>query len=59
MLQGKVDEAEKHFREALRLHPEYANAHFYLAKILKKKGLLREADLHYREAIRINPEYKQ
>ena len=58
MSQGKNMEAIKHFREAIRLEPEYANAHFYLAKILKQKGLEAEANYHYQEALSINPEYK-
>jgi Tfp pilus assembly protein PilF len=40
------------------LQPEYANAHYQLALILQKKGLIEEADQHYQEAIRINPEFK-
>ncbi|OGP67288.1 MAG: hypothetical protein A2W27_07245 [Deltaproteobacteria bacterium RBG_16_44_11] len=55
---GKVDEAAKHFREAIKPEPEYVNAHFQLAKILKKKELDQEATFHYQEAISINPEFK-
>ena len=54
----KVDEAEKHFQETIRLLPEVANVHYYLAEILKRKGLSADQVYHLNEAIRINPEYK-
>jgi tetratricopeptide (TPR) repeat protein len=54
----KYDEAIRNFKEAIHLQPEYANAHFYLSEILKRKGLSAEAEYHLNEAIRINSEYK-
>jgi len=50
---GKVDEAEKHLREAVRLGIKYPQAHFYLAEILRQKGFPEEAEEHYQKAYRL------
>jgi tetratricopeptide (TPR) repeat protein len=54
--QGRLDEAIGHFREALRLHPEYATAHNSLGLALAQQGRLAEAIAHYREALRLDAE---
>ncbi|MDO8805941.1 MAG: tetratricopeptide repeat protein [Elusimicrobiota bacterium] len=57
--QGKTDEAVKHYREALRISPDYAQAHTKLGVILAAQGKTDEAVMHYREALRINPDSAQ
>src|SRR5262249_30788897 len=49
-------EAEPAFREALRLKPDYPEAHAFLGSALAKQGKLKEAEEAYREAIRLNPD---
>jgi Tfp pilus assembly protein PilF len=56
---GRNDEALVQFQETLRLQPRFANAHYRLAVIFKRKGLNEKASYHYQEAIRINPEYEK
>ena len=54
---GKNDDALVQFQETLRLQSRFANAHYRLAVIYKRKRLNEKANYHYQEAIRINPEY--
>ena len=55
--EGKWPEAVQHFREAVRLDPELAPAHYNLAEIRAYQGGLDEAIAHYRQALRIDPEF--
>jgi Flp pilus assembly protein TadD len=43
-------------RNAVRLRPSYAEAHYMLGTALKQKGDLDDAAKALREAIRLNPE---
>jgi Flp pilus assembly protein TadD len=43
------------FREAIRLRPDFANAHYNLGFVLDQKGQSREAAEAFKEAARINP----
>jgi protein O-mannosyl-transferase len=52
---GRVEEAEEHVREALRLSPRY-EVHQNLAGLLTQRGKSSEAIGQYREAIRLNPQ---
>ena len=54
---GETEKAVEHYREAVRLYPEYSNAHNTLGNILLDKGLPDEAIKHYRAAVRANPVY--
>jgi tetratricopeptide (TPR) repeat protein len=54
--QGRPQEAEKAYREAIRINPQDALAHSYLGKLLEEQGRPQEAEKVYREAIRINPQ---
>ena len=51
----RVDEAIRHYQEALRLEPDYADAHNNFGNALLKKGQVDEAIGHYQEALRLNP----
>jgi tetratricopeptide (TPR) repeat protein len=55
--QGKFDEAISHYREAIRLRGNNAEAHYNLGNVLAVQGKHDEAISHYREAIRLKPDY--
>jgi tetratricopeptide (TPR) repeat protein len=55
----KYEEAESHYRESLRINPEYANAHNNYALLLEELKKYEEAESHYRESLEINPEDAQ
>ena len=50
-----VDEAERSYREALRLDPGHARAHMGLGAIHRIHGKLAEADAAYRKALMLDP----
>ena len=54
---GKLKEAELATRKAIKLNPEYAEAHYNLGIILKNLGKLKEAESSYHKAIELNPNY--
>jgi protein O-mannosyl-transferase len=54
---GQLDEAIREYREALRLNPFYALAHYNLGNALFQKGQVDEAIQHYQESIRLLPMY--
>jgi len=49
--------AEAEFREATRLKPDDANAHYNLGRALSDQEKLAEAIVEYREAIRLKPDF--
>ncbi|CEG11502.1 hypothetical protein MSIBF_A1490001 [groundwater metagenome] len=53
----RFEEAEKEFREAIRLNPNYADAHNNLGNLLIILNRYEEAEKEFREAIRLNPNY--
>jgi len=55
MREGRLDEADEHYRAALRANPLYAISHRGLAQVLEKQGRLDEAAEHYQQAARIDP----
>ena len=59
MLLGRLDEAQAHLVEALRLKPEYVEARCNLGNLLVILGKLDKALPHYLEALRINPDYAE
>ena len=55
---GRLDEAIKHYREALAIAPYdtfAANVHFNLGIVLYRAGQPTEAEKEYREAVRVDP----
>ena len=53
----RMDEAIPHYREALALQPDLAEAHFQLAVALVARHQVEEASRHYREAVRLKPDW--
>jgi tetratricopeptide (TPR) repeat protein len=65
-VRGIYQAAQHHYAEAigslsqsLRLKPDDADAHFFLAKILSNQNRAVEAVQHYREALRIRPDFPE
>ena len=54
---GNILGAEKQYRQAVRLDPNYDLAHFNLASVLQKQGQNAEAVKHFTAAIQIRPAY--
>ena len=53
---GRLEEAESHYLESLRLDPDSSRAHSNYANLLKDIGRLEEAESHHLEALRLNPD---
>jgi tetratricopeptide (TPR) repeat protein len=51
--------AETHLREAIRLDPNLAPAHFQLGNILEDNGQTKEAIGQFQDAARIDPNYAE
>jgi len=51
---GRADDAISHWREIIRLHPDYWGAHYFLALGHIKKGMYREAVGEAEETIRLS-----
>jgi protein O-mannosyl-transferase len=51
-----LEEAIDHYRQALRIKPDYAEAHNNLGIALSRQGRLHEAIEHYAQALRIKPD---
>ncbi len=56
---GLLDEAEHQVREALRLKPGMAGAHYNLGRILSRRGRRAEAEKQYLEAVAADPGYAE
>jgi len=50
---GRLDSAVELFREALKIKPDFAEAHENLARVLNLQNKRSEAIFHYQEALRI------
>ena len=55
--QGSMDEAVAHFRTAVKIKPDYAEAHNNLGSALRQRGELDEAVGHLQTALQIRPDY--
>jgi tetratricopeptide (TPR) repeat protein len=56
---NNYDEAEKDLREALRIDPEFKQAHFQLGIAMEQEGRLQEAITELREASQIDAKYPE
>ena len=56
--QGQTEAAVTHYREALRIKPDYEPAHNNLGLVLEKLGQYDQAIRHYSAALRIKPDYE-
>jgi tetratricopeptide (TPR) repeat protein len=54
---GRTDDAVKHYLEALRISPDYAEAHNNLGIDLARKGNLDMPIRHFQKALQINPNF--
>jgi tetratricopeptide (TPR) repeat protein len=54
---GNQIEAIGHYRQALRLMPDFAKAHYNLGVLLDKQGNSAAAVVQYRETLRIQPDH--
>src|SRR5712691_2460677 len=57
--QGKLTEAVEHYTTALRVKPDYAEAHNNVGTALADQGKLAEAIDHYRQALQSKPDSAQ
>lgn len=57
MDQGRMEEAEHHYKEALRLNPGRAEAMNALGVIQQSRGALPRAAAYFRQALELNPNY--
>jgi tetratricopeptide (TPR) repeat protein len=55
--QGKIDEAITQYTDALRIKPDFAEAHLNLGTALAAQGRIDEAMAQYSEALRIKPDF--
>ncbi len=52
---GRLPEAIERYRAALKIQPDYADAHYNLGYALAKSGRLDEGLAHFRQAVRLEP----
>jgi Flp pilus assembly protein TadD len=50
---GETEEAIKEYREAIRLKPDYAEAHYGLGWALDQKGERKEARGYFERAVKL------
>ncbi|MCL6630020.1 MAG: tetratricopeptide repeat protein, partial [Armatimonadetes bacterium] len=55
MKAGKLDEAASEFLSYIKIRPNEADGHFYLAAVLDRQGKVEEAILHYVTAALLRP----
>jgi tetratricopeptide (TPR) repeat protein len=54
---GRMPDAIAEYREALRIYPNYAEAHNNLGAILLQSGSNTQAVMEYQAAVRLDPDY--
>ena len=54
---GRIDERDECLRKALRVDPDYEEAHYNLGCIYRLRGNLARAEKHLKRAIEIDPKY--
>jgi tetratricopeptide (TPR) repeat protein len=53
----KLDEAIRHYHEALRLNPRLPHVHYNLGLALMLQGRLEDARAHFERSLRMNPNF--
>ena len=56
---GRIEEAIAHYQQALRIKPDYAEAHYNLGNVFLREGKISDAIGHYEQALRIKPDYAE
>src|ERR1017187_8786847 len=56
---GSLDNAIRHYEQALQIKPDYADAHNNLGLALAQTGKIEEAIAHYEQALRLTPDYAE
>ena len=56
---GQLDEAIAHYQKALKIKPDYAEAHNNLGNALAGRGQVDEAIAHYQKALELKPDYAE
>ena len=51
-----TEEAIDYYKEAIRIRPDYAEAHSNLGNALFQKGEMKEAIDYYKEALKLKPD---
>ena len=51
------EESIESYKQATRINPDDADAHFNLGYVYSESGMYKEAIESYKQAIRINPDY--
>jgi tetratricopeptide (TPR) repeat protein len=54
---GKLPEAVAQYEHAVRIKPDYVEAHFNLGLALEKLGRTSEAIEHYQQALKLRPDF--
>jgi protein O-GlcNAc transferase len=55
----RLDEAQAHFRQSLRINPSHAESHNNLGNALMQQGRLEDAHGHFRQALAVRPHYAE
>ena len=55
MRQGKNEEAIRHYNKAVRINPDYLQAHYNLGVALAMKGDRKGGAYHFSQVLRIDP----
>jgi tetratricopeptide (TPR) repeat protein len=53
-LKGEAEQAAAHYREALRIKPDYADAHYNLGLVFMSKGKREQAIAQFKKALHLN-----
>jgi tetratricopeptide (TPR) repeat protein len=57
--QGRLREAEEHFRSAIQVEPDFALAHYDYGVLLRQQTRLAEAQVEFETVLRLNPKDSQ
>jgi hypothetical protein len=57
--QGRLREAEQHFRSAIQVQPDFALAHYDYGVLLRQQARLAEAQVEFETVLHLNPKDSQ